>query len=160
MHRATAVFAALLFATGPSLAAQTTIASSVGHRVRLKTDSASEWLQGTLVAADGDSLHLRTDVNYQLVAIARGAVSQLEVAHGTHGNAGTGALIGLGIGAVAGGVWGASQPGCAAQTWCFDPGPAADAAGGALLVGAAGALVGAIIGSASPSDQWEPVSIE
>jgi len=153
------LFAALVVLPVFGLAAQATLYANVGHRVRLKTDSASQWLVGTLVAADEDSLRLHVGENAPWVSVARSRVSQFEVRYEGHSNAGRGALIGLGVGGIGGGLlaW-ADGSTCRSPSWCiFSPGQAALT--GALLLGGAGAVLGAVLGSVKHGGGWEAVSL-
>ena len=157
MLRAATVVAALLLAPVLGIAAQALLYSNVGHQVRLQTDSDSRWLVGTLVAAGKDSIQLRVADNAPLMSIARSRVSQFELRHEGHSNAGKGALIGRGVGALSGAVIGAaSASGC--TSWCFYS-PGVGAVAGALVFGGAGALLGAVVGSVSHSSGWEAVSL-
>lgn len=157
MHRTAISFGALLVGSVSSLSAQTALYTSVGQRVRLRTGAASQWLVGTLIAADRDSVQLQVSENARPVSIAWQTVSRFEVRRGGHSNARKGALIGLGLGAIGGGVWGLADASNCTGWLCLSPGQ--EALGGALLLGGAGALVGAAIGSLSRTDRWEPLSI-
>ena len=161
MRLATALLAALILAPVFRLGAQAALYTRVGHRVRLKTNSASQWLIGTLVAADEDSLRLRVGDNAPLVSIARDKVSQFEIRNGGHSNVGKGALIGFGVAAFVGGVWGATSSRCPPTALiCIDPGPGADAIVGAVVLGGVGVALGALVGSVKHGGGWEVVSLD
>jgi hypothetical protein len=157
MHRAVSFYAALAVLPVFTLAAQAP-PLSVGHRVRLKTDSSSQWLMGTLVTADEDSLGLRVADNAPSISVARRNVSQFEVSYPGHSNAGRGALIGLTIGALGGAIVGGVSSECQPNKLCI-VGPEAGAVVGAVLFGGAGALLGAGIGAATRSDNWVSESL-
>jgi hypothetical protein len=159
VRRAASLLAALFIAPATGLAAQAGLHSSVGQRVRLTTDADSHWLVGTLVGADEDSVRLRTADSAPLVSVARSRVTQFEVRYRGHSNAGRGALIGFGVGAISGGLWGlADASNCKSPSWCiFSPGQ--EALGGGLLLGGAGALLGAVIGAVTQGGGWEAVSL-
>jgi len=150
MRRAASFVTALFVAPILSLAAQTPMSAEVGLRVRLKTDAGSRWLTGTLVGDNGDSLRLQVDDHASPILIARQTVSRFEVSYGRHSHTGTGALIGFGVGALSGAVYVAKD--------AFDYPGAAAVLGGALF-GGAGALLGAVIGAVSHSDDWEAKSV-
>jgi hypothetical protein len=86
-------------------------------------------------------------------------VSQLEVRYGGRSNAGRGALIGFGLGALSGAIVGYESYRQCTALCVFDPGPGADAVAGALVFGGAGALLGAVIGSVKHGGGWEAVSL-
>jgi hypothetical protein len=157
MRRAAAFFAALLLTPAFGLAAQAPLYSNVGNRVRLKTDSASQWLVGTLVGADGDSLRLRVADRAPIVSVARRTVSQFEVRYGGHSKAGKGALTGFFVGAAAGAIAGFASGDDPPGWFSFTAGQKALVLG--LLGSASGALLGAVIGASSHSDRWTSVSL-
>jgi hypothetical protein len=81
--------------------------------------------------------------------------TRLFVSVGHTRNSGTGALIGLAIGGVVGAVLGVSH-GAVLRVDCesnCDPG-VADAAVGGIVLGGAGALLGAVVGAFVRTDRW------
>jgi hypothetical protein len=146
-----------------TLAGQGWAALAPGDRVRLTTTSSALPLVGTVVAADSDSVRIRPqDIavfagHPTSVAIARGSVRELEVGVNGPSHAGTGALIGLGMGAVVGALWGVSDA-STCRGFCFlDPG--AEASLGAAFFGGIGAGLGALIGLAEGSEHWQRVPL-
>lgn len=155
MRRAT-LFAALLLTPALGLAAQAPLHLHVGHRVRITTDSGSQWLVGALVAADEDSLQLRTADNAPVVSVARRTVSRFEVSRGRLSNvarcAATMAAVGAGAG-LALGLLVASQD---AHSWVH-VGPG-DVAQIAAITGAVGAGIGALAGLGQ-TERWKAVRL-
>ena len=128
-----------------------------GFRVRITVGKPSQHrLVGTLVSADADSLRFTTDTS-DVVAVPTASVSRFERSRGRRSNAGRGALIGglsLGAAGLIIGIGAATEN----NTSSFDVG-AEDVALGTLILGAAGAGLGALIGAASKGEQWEPLAI-
>jgi hypothetical protein len=148
-----------------SLAGQGAPKLAPGARVRLTTSWSALPLVGTVVAVDGDSVRIRPEDpalfpdHPTSVAIARSSIRGLEVAVKGHSNAGKGALIGLSIGVIGGAAGGAA--GCQPDPNGFNVvGPGPCAAAGALIFGALGAGLGALIGSSGRSEHWERVALE
>ena len=149
------LFAALAGGLSPSYAQQP------GDRIRLKTDSnPSAWLTGILVTEGADSMRVEL-AGHAPVAVARGAVRQLEVSRSQRRAVGPGAIQGAAWGSLIGAVVaarGMAKP-CALHT-------AAAAVCGEkrILVGSGlgltlGALVGAAIGSLIKTERWEATSL-
>lgn len=159
MRRTLSVFATLVVLAGHDIAAQAALYSSVGHQVRLKTDSSSQWLTGTLVAADADSLRLGVGDQGSPVAVARRTVAQLEVLYRGHSHAGRGAAIGFGLGALSGAIIGYGSYRACTGSCTFDPGPGVYTLAGALGGGVVGIVVGAAIGTITRGGGWQPVSL-
>ncbi|HEY3280393.1 MAG TPA: hypothetical protein VGJ83_07750 [Gemmatimonadales bacterium] len=120
-----------------------------GQRVRVTAPASSPArITGTFIGIRSDSVVVAGPEGER--AVPRSAVLRLDVSRGPKTNAGTGALIGMGVVGAAGLV---------ACGGCF----ASDDGGGAnfLLVLfpslAGGALIGVLIGSGVHSDRWEPV---
>jgi hypothetical protein len=122
-------------------------------------------------AADGQSQRYVTGTLVQLTAdtvvIAPGGAVplnedwRLEQSVGSRGHGGKGAALGAVIGAMTGAVIGAVtwQP-CTETGWfaCFmHPSQEAQVAGVAVLGGAAGALVGFVIGKSVRTEAWQVV---
>lgn len=142
---------------------------AAGQRVRLDGNVGTVWATTpdsivVLTVRERPGQTGATDTVRQ--AVARAKVRTLDVMR-EHGKAGTGAVLGLLVGAVAGGVIGSS-------TW---KDPCAGAVGwegmfcglgetqnerstaGALIGGLGGALLGAFIGSGITSSRWESVPL-
>jgi hypothetical protein len=123
-----------------------------GTRVRIT--SSDSRLTGKIVAASPDALIVSVKKGREPVTVARDAITRFELGH--RRTSGKGALRGAGIGLLAGGVGGAAL-GVALDSpddW-FSGGELA--AGGAIVFGGAGALIGALVGAASPGERWETV---
>lgn len=154
MRRATIVIGVLLTLQSLKLAAQTPGAVMVGQRVRLTTDSGP-WI-GTLVRQDSGGLTLQgpglSDSSVVTVSVDR--IRRIDVSLGRQSNAGKGAAIGFGVGATLGLVAGIA---CASSD-SFLQCTTGDVVQATLGAGLMGAGVGALIGLASNSEHWEPVS--
>ena len=151
MRRVAPPFIALVALPLLGLVAQARPSVEVGRTVRLKTESVSHWLVGTLVALDGDSLRVQRAADGTVVAIGQHDVTRLQIRSGRHSNWRLGAFIGCLIGGASGGIIGHSHGG--AHDFL-----ALSAEDKAILGGLAGAaggvLVGGIIGAATHSDSW------
>jgi hypothetical protein len=129
-----------------------------GARVRV-TSPGGEPRVGTLVALTPDTLVARWAAG-DSGAVALAQVTGLEVSRGLRARpwqgAGYGLLTGAGIGGVIGLV---SYRGCGGRDNCIESGNAGtNAAAAALVIGAAGALVGGVVGALSRSEAWQPVA--
>jgi hypothetical protein len=130
-----------------------------GSRVRVTSPVLDKRLEGTVAALDHTQLVVKgTDEGSWSVTIPREQITQLEVYKGSKGHAGLGALIGGGVFAVGGAILGA-----ALDDWEFG-GPQDDsnvdgAVGGALAFGLAGAGLGALVGLAVRSADWQEVEL-
>ena len=158
MRRAASVFIFLAILPVLGLAAQETWPVDVGQRVRVKTDSGA-WI-GTLVGQDSAGLQIAWNVSGHpirgdllVVTVSRGRVRQLDVSSGRQSNAGKGAGVGFGVGAALGLALGI---GCANDSFFHCGG--GEVVASTFLIGAIGSGVGALVGSTSTSDRWEPVT--
>jgi len=99
----------------------------------------------------GDQLEVRNSGDQTIERIPLGLRTRIEVRDGTHGNAGTGLLLGLlaGVGT-----------GLVVATSC---GPGEDRGlcqfGAVVITVPAGALLGLFIGAATQTDRWRTVSV-
>lgn len=141
-----------------SLAAQYGGALAVGERVRAYSSRGT--FDGRFLSLDTDTLRLAPAGRAEPLAIALGTLARLEVQRGRQSAAGKGALIGFGIGAAAGVTLAVAtsqtceegrDPGCL--------GPGIEAIAGAVVVGFAGAGVGALVGSVTRQDRWVTVPV-
>src|SRR5574337_313150 len=156
------LLAASVAMAAPAAARGQTAPIVAGDRVRAvipgERGNPATYVDGIFQSASADSVVLRRLDNGQAMTVPAGDGGYLEEFAGRgRGSAGTGALVGLGIGALLGAALGSSgSHGCQGTGPCFsfDPGPGADAAGGALVIGALGAGLGAIIGASSHHDRW------
>ena len=146
--RHTTLLLVALSALARGLPAQDTLAIAPGERVRLTLESRPNVVVGVLVTQDRDSLRVQTHPDAPPLAFARAGVTSVEASLGNHGHAGTGALVGL----VAGGLVGAAEGASCSDEWLC-PG----AGGGALLLGGAGLLFGALVGVFVRTERWEAV---
>jgi hypothetical protein len=89
------------------------------------------------------------------VTASRDSITGVDVSLGKKSAAGKGALIGLGVGAATGVIFGVAASGSDNDSW-IDFSSGAWAGGFGLFGGALGLLVGAIVGSAHHSDRWQP----
>ncbi len=143
----------VLVATTPRLHAQAdATALPPGSRVRVHQGAQSA--TGTLVSVDSTSLTFITG-SADTVTAPRDSITGVDVSLGTKSGAGKGALIGLGVGAATGVIFGAVASTADDNSWVeFSVGQWV--AGYGLLGAALGTLVGVIIGSAHHSDRWQP----
>jgi hypothetical protein len=134
-----------------------TIAPGTLLRVLLRVDPPS-YIFGTLVRMQRDTLILRPqdDPDFTISSVPLAVIASVEVHQGRHGHAKTGALVGFGVGALAG----------AATFVGFNQGWNSDRKGdvgagfvGGFLGGAAGMGLGALIGWAFRGDSWEAVPL-
>jgi hypothetical protein len=156
--RALAVIATILIPLG-SAKAQTFQPRS-GDRVRITAPTYTLTNQtADVVSVRSDSLFLQLagDGMVAMVAVPITAVSRLDVSTGrrrhTLQGAGIGALVGAGSGMLIGFASGDDEPGFLA----FTAGEKA-ALGGAVL-GGAGLLLGAIVGTLNVTDRWASVPL-
>jgi hypothetical protein len=156
MPRTAVLLAALLVAPSFRLAGQTQASVAEGDRVRLSVrhGTGKQQIVGRVTTVGRDTIIVAEDQGAP-TAIPRAAIEKVEISRGQHGNAGRGALIGLGVGAIGGGVVGAIGASCnSSQEFCLFN-TDAEIATGALVFGAMGTVVGAVIGALTRSDRWE-----
>jgi len=158
-----AVLTTACLLTAASLQAQAP-SSLVGSRVRVTTLTAAPGTRttGMLTMVAGDSLRIERDAAAGPITFASSDVTSLEQYAGSRGHAGTGALVGMTLGAVAG-VAGMvafcqnfallSQPDCS-RSDAIESG-----ALGGITGAAVGSLLGALVGVAVRTDKWEPVNV-
>lgn len=127
-----------------------------GARVRATTPGAGS-VTGRVVAMDDDSLQVVRDHSADTVRVATSQLSALDLSVGQHkrrwAGAGLGFLAGMAIGAVVGGL--SYHKSNCTELFC-DLGAQYDVFAGAVLLGGAGTIAGAIIGAGSAED-WRPV---
>jgi hypothetical protein len=125
-----------------------------GSRIRITSDRGSR--VGTLVSVENDSLRYTTSDTAAVTALPLASVVKLERSVGKRSNAGRGATIG---GLVGGGLGlGLGLIASLDDDQFYEVGPE-DVAVVTLFLGAIGAGVGALIGSASHRDSWETVPL-
>ena len=126
-----------------------------GTRVRVTAPDIDKY-DGTLQAMRGDTLTVDT------LRIAVASVTRLDVYRGQKSKTGKGALIGAGVGFVAGALTGLALCG-ERGTPCESDGSDYTAAA-AVILGGGGALlgagIGAVVGSQIKGDRWEEVPLD
>lgn len=150
---------ATLFASLEKLGAQ-----EPGERVRLTVGGASSTrVTGLLVGKDADSFWVARAGRTPPVSVGRSAVVQLEVSRGQQRAVAHGALVGAGLGAIAGFVAGGTAASKSRSCAGFVDVCYVDWYGrafrGGLIGGAIGGAVGAAVGYAVRTDRWEGVPL-
>jgi hypothetical protein len=136
-----------------SLAAQV----EAGSRVRVTTMPASPGRRiGTLVSLDQDTLRWSRWDTTSVIRVPIASVTRLERSTGRRSNTGRGAMIGGLIGAGFGLFLGIAASTDNSGWWEVGAG---EVAAVTAIVGAGGAGVGALVGSLSKRDRWEPVPL-
>lgn len=104
----------------------------------------------------GDSVVVNDRTGPHTIALAN--VTALDVSRGTRNRVARDGLIGLGVGAATGiALMAAADDGCDDAQFCIVPVSESQfAAAGALVLGAAGFLAGAVIGTFDRTEIWEP----
>ncbi len=169
MRHATVLVAILAFVPLTSATAQEPPPVKVGDRVRVTAPDLRR-REGTVQLLTTDSLVMRPEYGApnrlvrrpeygapNRLAIPINSVTRLELSTPGGSRAGQGALIGLALGGVGGG--GLLGAACASDPW-FQDDAGACAIAGAVVFGAGGALVGAIIGAMITGTRWEEVPLE
>lgn len=143
-----------------TLAAQHRPEVSPGDRVRISVPD--ERLVGIVRSITADSLVLNAEGREEPLSLALASVMRFEVSRGQKSQTGKGALIGVGVGAVAGATLAVavcSGGNCTESTSSDDQSGIAVAGAIVLGVGAValGAGIGALIGANSKTDRWETI---
>jgi len=127
-----------------------------GARVRVTTAQPKQRVVGTLVSLEADSLRITSAKDQQSVAFPTGSVVQLERSVGRRSQAGHGAVVGgVAVGGL--GLLLALVASSENDSWLeIGPGEVFTIT---AAFGAVGAGVGALIGSASHTDRWEPIPV-
>ena len=144
-------------------AAQRAAELPVGARVRVYPRGPFEPAAGVVVRASRDTLWVRHDQHADTAAIALDQLARVDLSRGPQPRARRGAGLGFVAGALAGALWGAaSYKGCQAPQPCIDfaGSNSASATAGAVVVGAAGAVIGALVGAQVRREGWRPVPLE
>ena len=131
--------------------------SIVGYRARIYEPSTPTTRPpiGIIRAYQDDSITLETSPG-TLTAFRLSPAAVLEISRGHKKNTGRGAVIGAIIGGAGLAIVGAAD--CAGDDDGFFEMSAGEcAAGGALVGGGAGALIGMLIGSQIESERWEEI---
>jgi len=131
-----------------------------GTRVRVSSVARQRPLTGLVLASTRDSLLVRAEGTDDTASFAVARLSRLEVSAGSHTQRKLGAKIGLASGMLLGAIVGFASyrdPHCQGEGFCIDFGPGFDAMAGAVTFGAAGTLVGFLVGTRS-FERWVTVS--
>lgn len=128
-----------------------------GRRVRVTTSASEErhWT-GTLISVDGDSVRLVSAEDRLVVALPIAKVLRMEQSRRKRSNAGRGAVIGALVGGGTGLILGLIAS--SEEDSFYEIGPG-EVVGVTALLAAVGAGGGALIGSMSHRDQWEPLPL-
>ncbi len=165
MRHAFVLLASLSFVPLASAKAQGPPPVKVGDRVRVTAPDVGR-REGTVQLLTTDSLVMRPEyglvmrpeyVRPNRLAIPLASVTRLELSMPGGSQAGQGALNGLAIGILGGAVVAAAA--CPSDQF-LKASAGGCAIGGAVIVGAGGALVGAIIGVMSTGTRWEEVPLD
>ena len=154
MSRSLISLAVALLALAPIAAAQDKTDELVaGSRIRIHQHQGAP-VTGALVATTDSAVTVRTSET-DTVVVPRSGIAKVEVYAGMRSNAGSGALTGLLVGGLGGALIGVAASGSDDGDF-FDFGAGTWAAGIGLTFGALGAGIGALIGSGSHHEKWEP----
>ena len=157
-----AILAIALFACWPGqlFSQETTVIS--GTRIRLALKPGGEKLVGNYVGRSQDFVIVRLDRGdtvSQVIALDR--LDRIEIDQGRSHPIGARALVGAGIGAVAGGVLGLLvKPPCQGDVeWCFAPATTGQMVASGVVVGAVvGSMAGVVVGAIG-HQRWLPVEL-
>lgn len=145
--------ASVLLAALPRVAAaQGNGLPSPGERIRVADAPGSgHRVVGSVVRSDADTIGIATEAG-SVVAIPGSSLSQYEVSRGLRSAFGRGLGLGALVGVIGGSVVGlaAAEDDGFCNTGCA-------VVGGGILFGAAGAVVGGIVGAGSHYEKWERV---
>lgn len=162
MRRFASVMLLTLLAAGASAQTPGDLSSEVqpGARVRASAPGVGT-MSGRVVAVQGDSLRVARDHSADTVRFAVSQLTSLDLSVGRHKRRWRGAGIGFLGGAALGAAVGAAtyqKPDCTGSAYFCDIGRGADVVVGATVVGAVGAVAGAVVGGGTV-DSWRPVSL-
>ncbi len=142
-------------------------APPAGSIVRVSTTDRAHPLRGALVSMRGDSIRLDTRHGHR-VAIARSAVTALEVRGGVRPSTRKATLLGIGLGLAGGAAIGAAAGNIPLgegeeEGRAPNPQQQTSASYRAIVGGAVGGLVGGVVGSLTglgqTEDEWKPVPL-
>jgi hypothetical protein len=150
MRLAACLIVALAVSPARAVAAQDTTDLRPGTRVRVTT--SDEIYEGSLLPRQDDSFRLQVPGESAPIAVPRSAITEIAVSAGRHSNAAAGATVGFLAGAAGGVILFQAYNHC--DGFFCGPYTGGTVALGAMLSGATGALVGALIGSSITSERW------
>lgn len=159
----------ILLAASPTiLTGQEPTTLNPGTRVKVSpSDTASHFLVGPIVSIGGGMLVVDTKTDGPQggpvpVEIPLASIGSIEVSRGMRSHGGTGAVVGLLLGAVGGALWGSAtgEETCPENGWlpCFEKGEMA--VFGAITLGGLGAGLGWLVGHAIRSERWETIPLD
>lgn len=152
MTRTLFVLAAVVLAAAPHAQAQGGVID-VGPGQRVRIHEGQRKVVGTLLSVDSATMRILTS-HTDTALVARADVTRLDVSVGQKSRAGSGALIGAGVGAAGGAL--AMVVVAGPEELESNDISAAVYVGGAAVIGMAlGAVVGAVVGANSHTDRWE-----
>ncbi len=167
MRHTTILVAILAFVPLTSATAQEPPPVKVGDRVRVTAPDLGR-REGTVQLLTTDSLVMRPEYGFVMrpeyvapnrLAIPLASVTRLELSMPGGSQAGQGALYGFIIGVFGGSVVGFAA--CVGDSYgSYGDFTSACAVAGAVIFGAGGALVGAIVGSMITGTRWEDVPLD
>ncbi len=166
MRHATMLVVILAFVPLASATAQVPPPVKVGDRVRVTAPDLGR-REGTVRLLTTDSLVMRPEYVFVMrpeyvtpnrLAIPLASVTRLELSRPGGSQAGQGALNGLAIGILGGAVAAAAL--CENGSDFLEVAVGTCVLAGAVIVGAGGALVGAIVGAMITGTRWEEVPLD
>lgn len=155
-----ALFTLLAATAGAQESRQLPPEVQAGARVRASAPGAGT-VTGRVVAVEGDAFQVARDRAADTVRLVAQQLTSLDLSVGRHKRrwlgAGIGFLGGAALGTAVGAATYQKPENCQGAYFC-DFGPGADMALGAILLGTAGAVTGAIVG-AGRADDWKPLPL-
>jgi len=135
-----------------------------GTRIRVRVLGPKDKMisqTGSLVSIQGDSLRFFAEAQPgDFVVLPLSEIERVESYAGRKSRWLTGAGIGAGTLALAGGIAGYAAGEDQPSGWCCDLSKGQAAAGGAMLGAVSGFLLGAIVGAAIHTDRWREVDTQ
>jgi len=151
----------LLVSDSASLAAQATTALAPGARLRLITPRLEASQQMVrIISATSDSVEFRSEGYPVTRTIALSDVSAIEVRSDGQRPFLRNMVIGGGLGAALGAtIAAATYEECRASCWFYPTSRGRDAAGGAILGGAAGLVAGLAVAALQKGERWTRIPL-
>lgn len=145
---------AQLVLTGGALPASAQVDTVVRVRITTNVPKQKPWV-GNLISAGSDSVRLRPQEG-GVVSVPSASVVRVEQSRGRRSNSGKGAVIGAIIGGGTGLILGIAA---SSEEGSFYEVGAGEVVGGMAVLAAVGAGLGALIGSGSHRERWEPITL-